>query len=90
MWTIYEKKSVSKVLDKMPLAIKKHYEIWKQLVELSGPQSLRNVKGYHDEGLKGKWMGCRSSRLSLQWRVIYKVLAKECEVYVIEVNPHDY
>jgi len=90
MWTIYEKKSLIKSLKTTPLRIRKEYEIWKRIVELQGIQGLREMKGYHDEALKGEWKGFRSSRLSLQWRVIYKVEAKELEIYVIDVNAHKY
>ena len=48
------------------------------------------IKGYHDEALKGEWKGFRSSRLSLQWRIIYKVEAEQFEVYVIDINAHKY
>lgn len=70
--------------------IRKHYEVWKRVVELDGPQGLRAIKGYHDEALKGKWEGYRSSRLNRQWRVIYKIEAASFEVFVVEVNPHEY
>lgn len=59
-------------------------------MELSGLQGLRDVKGYHDEALKGQWKGYRSSRLNLHWRVIYKADLSYFEVYVVEVNPHEY
>jgi len=39
---------------------------------LSGPPGLRLIKGFNDEALSGKWDGHRSSRLGLQWRVIYR------------------
>lgn len=90
MWTVYEKKSLLKTLKSIPLRIKKEYEIWKRIVELQGVKGLRMIKGYHDEALKGEWNGFRSSRLSLQWRVIYKVENEELEVYVIDVNSHKY
>ena len=68
-----------------------HYlnELWKRIVEIEGPQGLRLIKGFHDEALQGKWKGYRSSRLSLQWRVIYKVEQNQLQVFVIDVNPHD-
>jgi len=47
-------------------------------------------KGFHDEKLKGSWQGYRSSRLTKQWRVIYRVERQVCEVYVIDINPHNY
>ena len=90
MWTIYEKKSLIKSLKTVPLRIRKEYEIWKRIVELQGMQGLREIKGYHDETLKGEWKGFRSSRLSLQWRVIYKAEKEELEIYVIDVNAHKY
>jgi addiction module RelE/StbE family toxin len=90
MWTIYEKKSLIKSLKVIPLRIKKEYEIWKRIVELQGVQGLREIKGYHDEALKGEWKGFRSSRLSLQWRVIYKAEKEELEIYVIDVSAHKY
>jgi len=90
MWTIYEKKALLKSLNTIPNRIKKEYEIWKRIIELQGVQGLREVKGYHDESLKGEWRGFRSSRLSLQWRVIYKAEKKSLEVYVIDINAHKY
>lgn len=90
MWTLYEKKSLIKSLRTTPLHIRKEYEIWKRIVELQGTQGLKEIKGYHDEALKGEWKGFRSSRLSLQWRVIYKIEAKELEIYVVDVNAHKY
>lgn len=90
MWTIYEKKSLVKSLKAIPLHIKKEYEIWKRIVEFQGIHGLRMIKGYHDEALKGKWRGFRSSRLSLQWRVIYKVELDQLDVFVIDINAHKY
>lgn len=90
MWTIYEKKSLLKFLKSIPLHIRKEYEIWKRIVEFQGTQGLRAIKGYHDEPLKGEWEGFRSSRLSLKWRVIYKVEKEQLEIYVIDVNAHKY
>ncbi len=90
MWMIFEKKQLAKVIKKLPLTIQKNYELWKRIVELEGPQGLKLIKGYHDEALRGNWKGYRSSRLSLQWRVIYKIEKEHYEVYVIDVNAHDY
>ena len=90
MWKILEKKSVKKVLRKTPKPILVRYEAWKRIVELGGPDGLRHIRGFRDEALTGKWKGFRSSRLNLQWRVIYKVEKNELQVYVFEVNPHEY
>lgn len=55
-----------------------------------GQRSLRAIRGFHDEALAGEWSGFRSSRLGLQWRVIYKVEANQVMVHVVPVTPHDY
>jgi addiction module RelE/StbE family toxin len=61
--------------------ILKRYEKWKDVVKISGPSGLRLIKGFHDEALKGKWRGHRSSRLGQQYRIIYKI--EELEVFVL-------
>ncbi len=90
MWTVYEKKIVQKMIKKMPRDILIRYEVWKRIVELEGPNGLKIIKGFHDEALKGKWKGFRSSRLGIQWRVIYKINKDYLTVYVFEINPHKY
>ena len=90
MWSIYEKKSVLKVLDRLPTDVLLKYEAWKRIVELEGPAGLRLIKGFHDEALKGEWKGLRSSRLGKKWRVIYLIAKEQLEVLVIEVMPHTY
>lgn len=90
MWIILEKKSIAKVLRKAPDEVIVRYEAWKRIVELEGPLGLRNIKGFHDEALKGEWKGYRSSRLGLQWRVIYFRQDQQLEIYVIEITPHKY
>lgn len=57
---------------------------------VSGLMGLRQIKGFHDEALRGEWQEHRSSRLSLQYRVIYKVNAKDGIFPVISIPPHDY
>ena len=73
MWAIYEHRSVAKQLSSASDDVLKRYEKWKDIAALSGPQGLRKLKGLRDESLSGKWKGYRSSRLNLQYRVIYKV-----------------
>lgn len=91
MWEIEEHRRVDKQLSAaVPIEILKRYEKWKDIVRLSGPQGLRAIKGFHDEALTGEWKGCRSSRLGLQWRVIYQVVAARVLIQVIEVTAHDY
>jgi addiction module RelE/StbE family toxin len=74
----------------MPLEVHKRYEKWKDIVAISGPEGLRLIKGFHDETLRGKWSGHRSSRLGLQYRVIYKIVASEILVQVVSMTAHDY
>ena len=45
--------------------------IYKDIARLSGPPGLRAIVGFHDEALSARWKGHRSSRLGLQWRVVY-------------------
>jgi len=91
MWRIEEHRRVEKELSgQVPMEILKRYEKWKDIATLSGPAGLRAIKGFRDEALSGKWEGHRSSRLSLQWRVIYRVDADVLLVQVVRVTPHDY
>ncbi len=90
MWDVYEHKKVIRRLSSLPVDILKRYEKWKDIVEVSGPKGLKLIKGFHDEALKGKWNGHRSSRLGRQYRVIYKVESDKLVVLVLEVTPHDY
>jgi len=74
----------------VPIEVLKRYEKWKDIAALSGPSGLRVIKGFHDEALSGEWKGHRSSRLGLQWRVIYRVAAAALLIQVVDVTPHDY
>ncbi len=90
MWEIYEHKKVTKQLNSLQLKILKRYEKWKDIVAISGSSGLKQIKGFNDEPLHGEWKGYRSSRLNLQYRVIYKIDNEQFLVYVINVTPHDY
>lgn len=68
----------------------KRYEKWKDIARISGPMGLRVIKGFHDEALLGEWKGFRSSRLGLQWRVIYQVVVDVLMIQVVQVTAHDY
>ena len=90
MWRIEEHRRIDKQLSvSVPIEILKRYENWKDIARLSGPPGLRLIKGFHDEALSGEWRGHRSSRLGLQWRVIYQVSAKVLLIHVVHVTPHD-
>lgn len=90
MWEIFEGPRAQKALMTLPKEILKRYEKWKDIVVISGPQGLRLIKGFHDEKLSGKWDGHRSSRLGLQYRVIYRVVGREFIIEVFDINPHRY
>ena len=90
MWRIEEHRRVDRQLSGAPLEILKRYEKWKDVATISGPPGLRLIKGFHDEALSGQWKGYRSSRLGIQWRVIYRVAGEVLLIEVINVTPHDY
>ncbi len=90
MWQIYEHTKLSKQLHKIPTDVLKRYEKWKDIVRLSGPQGQRLIKGFHDESLRGEWTGFRSSRLNLQYRIIYQIEKDNILIKVVQVTPHDY
>ena len=90
MWEIHEHCRIDRQLKKAPLDIQKQYEKWKDIVMMSGPRGLRLIKGFRDESLKGQWKGHRSSRLSQQYRVVYRVKSEQILVEIISVTAHDY
>jgi addiction module RelE/StbE family toxin len=90
MWQIEEHPRTGKQLDAAPLEIQKRYEKWKDIARVSGPLGLRAIRGFRDEALSGKWNGYRSSRLNLQYCIIYRVVASQLLFQVVEVTPHDY
>jgi len=90
MWKIVERPRTGKQLDSAPLEIQKRYEKWKDIARISGPLGLRAIRGFRDEALAGKWSGYRSSRLNLQYRIIYRVVASQLLFQVVEVTSHDY
>ena len=90
MWRILEHGNIAKICRKLPEQIVKKYEVWKNIVFRHGPDKLREFPGFHDEALRGSRKGERSSRLSLQYRVIYSVEQDVVTVYVLEITPHRY
>ena len=90
MWQVFEHRNIQRRVRKLPKDILKRYEKWKDIVEVSGPQGLRLIRGFNDEALKGEWKGHRSSRLGDQFRVIYKVRKEKLFVMVIDLTAHDY
>ncbi len=90
MWEILEHRTIAQTCKKLPLRVVKKYELWKDIVFRHGPDKLREFPGFHDEKLKGDRLGQRSSRLNLQYRVIYKVEKESVTVSVININAHKY
>lgn len=90
MWEVFEHRNLARRLPRLPLEILKRYEKWKDIVTISGPEGLRQIKGFRDEALRGEWKGYRSSRLGQQYRVIYKIENRRLYVQVINVTAHDY
>lgn len=90
MWQINEATAVKKELRRCPQQILEKYEAWKAHVRHGGPQVLKQLRGLKDEALKGNLEGFRSSRLSIQWRVIYRVQNEQVVVVVVSISPHDY
>lgn len=90
MWKIYEHKTAIKQLKALPIEILKRYEKWKDIVAISGPKGILQIKGFKDESLRGEWKGYRSSRLSIQYRIIYKIINEQLFVKVVTITAHDY
>jgi mRNA-degrading endonuclease YafQ of YafQ-DinJ toxin-antitoxin module len=90
MWRIEENRRVDKQLSSAPREILKRYEKWKDIAMLSGPPGLRLIRGFNDEALAGDWKGHRSSRLGLQWRIIYRAAPDEQLFQVMSITAHDY
>jgi plasmid maintenance system killer protein len=90
MWHIREHRSLDKIITTLPLRVIKKYELWKDIVFRHGPDKLREFPGFHDEKLKGKLEGARSSRLNIQYRVVYTVEKEVVSVCVVDITPHKY
>lgn len=90
MWLIREHRDIEKTCQKLPVKIVKKYELWKSIVFRHGPEKLKEFPGFQDEKLKGNRFGQRSSRLSLQYRVIYTVHKEVVTIVVLEITPHQY
>jgi addiction module RelE/StbE family toxin len=90
MWEIYEHRKAVKQLESLPIDVLKRYEKWKDIILISGPDGLKKISGFRDEALHGEWKGYRSSRLNIQYRVIYKIEKGLVLVQVVSVTPHDY
>jgi plasmid maintenance system killer protein len=90
MWRVDEHRRIGKQIASAPLEIQKRYEKWLDIATISGPPGLRSIRGFHDEALSGTWNGYRSSRLNVQYRVIYRIESSSQLSQVVEMTAHDY
>ena len=90
MWKVYEAKDVTKNLKKVPKQVQRKYKAWVEAVKNGGSKNLKNFPGFKDEKLKGDLRKCHSSRLNIQYRVVYTEDKKVKEVFVLKVTPHKY
>ena len=90
MWEIFEHRNAVRHIRNLPVDVLKRYEKWKDIVSISGPEGLKQIRGFNDEALRGEWKGHRSSRLNIQYRVIYCIVKDRVLVQVIDVTAHDY
>lgn len=90
MWQIFEHRNVQRRIRRLPQVVLKRYEKWKDIVQISGPEGLRLIRGLHDEPLHGDWKGHQSSRLGQQYQVIYRLDRKAIFVLVVDLTAHDY
>ena len=79
-------------LARIPQNIQNKVLFWINLDDPYGLHSIRIIKSFHDEPLKGSRKGQRSIRLNRSYRAIYCVMADDAIdfVSIIEVNKHDY
>ena len=90
MWTVQLRRDVKKQVRKLPEPVRRALTAWIGIAEMEGPVGLRAASGLNDEALRGVWKGYRSSRLSRQYRVIYRVERDIVSILVVEVTAHDY
>ena len=85
-------KKFQKQLMRLPMYIKQAALVWVASVEEEGVMSIRRIKGYHDEPLKGERAGQRSVRLNQAYRLIYEEddSGKLTIITILEVHKHEY
>jgi addiction module RelE/StbE family toxin len=90
MWRVIQHRNLRKKMRKLPKPVREKYLKWVDVIEQSGPEQLKKLTGLHDESLSGQLKGHRSSRLGLQYRVIYQIQSDLVLVLFIDINAHDY
>jgi len=91
-WRVLINRQSLNVLKVAPQQVRRKYEVWRNLIEISGPLAVRvnNVPSFRDHTLVGNWSGFRSSYLNRQYRVIYSIDEGCAHIRVEKVGPHDY
>ena len=92
IFTVKLTKTAQHGLTSCPDYIASKFKYWVSLVETMGLESVRKIKGFHDEPLKGKRSGQRSVRLNKSYRAIYAI-NRDGGVEIVEVqevNKHEY
>lgn len=81
-----------KELRKCPNHIVRKLMAWAGSVRLVGLEETRRNPGYHDEPLKGAWVGHRSIRLSQAYRAIYVIRTDGAVEFALveRVSKHEY
>ena len=79
-------------LRRVPEYIAQKPTLWIFLVEPTGLDIVRKIKGFHDEPLRGTRQGQRSFRLNRAYRAVYILRANGAVdfVRVEEIHKHDY
>ncbi len=54
MWEVYEHRPIVRRLSRLPVEVLKRYEKGKDIVRVSGPVGIRQIKGFHDEARRGE------------------------------------
>ncbi|GGG04743.1 MULTISPECIES: type II toxin-antitoxin system mRNA interferase toxin, RelE/StbE family [Cysteiniphilum] len=77
---------------KIPKQIIYKLRLWTVQVESLGIRKVMQIKGYHDEPLKGERKGQRSIRLNKSYRAFYRKLDNgDIEIIeVFDINKHKY
>ena len=90
IWAILESRQAKKEIDRLPPQVLRKYQFWLGMMQTQGPEAVRHFPGFKDEALKGEWKGCRSARLNIQYRVVYRIEKLVVTVFVERVDPHTY
>jgi len=89
---VFLSKSAKADLLRVPEYIAQKLKLWVFLVETTGLEAVRNIKGYHDEPLRGARQGQRSIRLNRAYRAVYVIKSDGSVDFVSieEVHKHEY